>query len=345
MIGYSVNFYKISEFSILQADWKVLECGNDMTYFQTYSWYEMLIRFAPKDCWFYETTFARVTHEGTVVMIAPLWVIKHTFRIVNRKGVYFFGRGGYSDYLNIVYDNFDPFAWKALEEILISRFGNTFVFELVKENTSFYKYLSCNYKFVKHSITTCVKVDLPNSVEDYKKSLSKNARQNLRTALNRIQKAGLTSGWFFDNSEANISELVAMRQRRVDVKNDRLPAMSLRSRIKSLLRFTPPCYSPLVNDKKIKIFSASLDHKTCAFFSYGYVANNGGECYVMQAGLDDAFGRYSPGMLLAYFFICHMIQTNIAKCVDFTRGTESYKFAIGGKKHFIHSFKIKLQCQ
>jgi CelD/BcsL family acetyltransferase involved in cellulose biosynthesis len=62
----------------------------------------------------------------------------------------------------------------------------------------------------------------------------------------------------------------------------------------------------------------------------------------MDAGTDLDFARYSPGMLLMHQFILKAIQEGKLQIVDFTRGDEKYKFALGGQLLFNHRVKIKL---
>ena len=62
----------------------------------------------------------------------------------------------------------------------------------------------------------------------------------------------------------------------------------------------------------------------------------------MAAGTDLEFARYSPEMLLMYNFILHSIEEGMIKEVDFTRGDEMYKFALGGKLHINHTIKFRI---
>ena len=43
-----------------------------------------------------------------------------------------------------------------------------------------------------------------------------------------------------------------------------------------------------------------------------------------------------------YNFITNAIQDNIIKEVDFTRGDEMYKFALGGQLRINHTIKIRI---
>ena len=62
----------------------------------------------------------------------------------------------------------------------------------------------------------------------------------------------------------------------------------------------------------------------------------------MAVGTDESFARYSPGMLLMLEFIKEQISLKEMNVVDFTRGNEFYKYALGGKDHFIFYGHVKI---
>lgn len=97
----------LSDLPHIKNGWEQLETGHDMTYFQTYSWYEMLSGIYLTNKFEQEILFCLVYKKNGLKLIAPLIVYKKTNRLINRKGFYFFGRRGWSDYLNLIYDTFD----------------------------------------------------------------------------------------------------------------------------------------------------------------------------------------------------------------------------------------------
>ena len=79
-----------------------------------------------------------------------------------------------------------------------------------------------------------------------------------------------------------------------------------------------------------------------AFFNYGFDPN--GKCIrVMAAGTDLDYARYSPGILLMYNFILKAIEEGTLSEIDFTRGDEKYKFALGGQKKLNHNIKFRIK--
>ena len=55
----------------------------------------------------------------------------------------------------------------------------------------------------KESQLTCVALTLPSTKEDYNSLLSKNARQNIRSAHNRLKKDGKEVRFDFDDKHVD----------------------------------------------------------------------------------------------------------------------------------------------
>lgn len=185
--------------------------------------------------------------------------------------------------------------------------------------------------------------------EDYKKSLSKQSRQNIRTAYNRLARD--KKGLVFDNDDknVNIEEFSKYRNIRVAQKNN-WEGKSLKWRIinfistKVLRRgwYKFADYAPFSHDVNSKFMTAkSSDGELCASFNYG-VSHSGKNIVLMGVSTNPAYSKYSPGILLLFQFIEEAIETSRYDYIDFTRGNEPYKFALGGKEHLISNIIINL---
>lgn len=339
---YKVLYLKPKEISNIESTWICLEKGNDMSYFQTYSWYSGILQLVLKDSWFYETKVAAVFKNETIVMIAPLFIIKYTWGL-NKKGIYFWGRCGWSDYLNLIYADFDSNAYEYLVCDLKKKYHiSTIHWEQLKETTSLYSYLMNEKNVISRKATTCVGLQMPITKEDYSHNLSKSSRQNLRTAVNRMKKDARYLKFVFDDRDVDLKLCEQMRAIRVVKKNKPQNVLSF---IKQLIvKYTSIkfIYSlPFYFDKSSKMMVAYERDKPRAFFNYGI--NETDESIVLMAvGTDESFERYSPGMLLMYNFINHIIENKSIHYIDFTRGTERYKYALGGTEHTIYDVKIKI---
>lgn len=337
----------MSDFCQLADSWHELESGADMTYFQSYAWYEMLwsLNKDIKDKRF-EVIYATVTQEGRVVLIAPLWVIKKTFGKFNKKGFYIFGRGGWSDYLNFIYKDFDSYVISSLLKQLRDKFQlSDFYFENVPESARLYNFLDSVVNVISISPQICVGLSIKElQFEQYQKLLSKQSRQNVRTANNRLARDGKSFVYDLCDSNVNLDEFAAYRNVRVAKKND-WGGKTLKWRIINFIstkilkrgwyKFAE--YAPFTHDKNSKFMTAKTsDGDLCAAFNYG-VSPDGRSIVLMGVSTNILYSRYSPGILLLYHFIENAIETNRYDYIDFTRGNESYKYALGGKEHKIYS--------
>lgn len=349
----SLKYYTMSDFRLLVDSWLELESGADMTYFQTYAWYEMLWNLNKdiKDSRF-EVTFAAVTQEDKVILIAPLWIVKRTFGKFNRKGFYIFGRGGWSDYLNFIYKDFNDNVVTYLLKQLKDKFQlSDFYFENVSESIRLYSYLTSvgNIDSVLSS-QICVGLSIDGlQFDQYQKLLSKQSRQNIRTANNRLARDGKSLVYDFCDSNVNLDEFTAYRSVRVAKKND-WGGKTLKWRIINFIstkilgrgwyKFAE--YAPYSHDKNSKFMTAKTpDGELCASFNYG-VSPDGRSIVLMGVSTNPSYSKYSPGILLLYNFIEKTIETNRYDYIDFTRGNESYKFALGGKEHKIFNIFLNL---
>ncbi|MBJ2183428.1 MAG: GNAT family N-acetyltransferase [Muribaculaceae bacterium] len=343
---FKINYYTLRDFETLKPVWDELARGEEMTFFQSHDWYRMLVSRFPDDNSRWLTRFVVVSSGDGPVMLAPLWVVRRTFNIVNRKGVYFLGRQGWTDYLNFIYHTFDAGALDFLMKCVSRDFGiKSWTLELMKEGTSAFAHIQSRFSFQVHTITKCVALSLPDTVDDYHKSLSKSSRQNIRTAINRMTKDGIEPAVEFSlRDSVDTDTCIAMRAERVQQKNSRIHlgfATALRKRITDALRFHPPVYFPLADCPATRLLSIKDGDTLMAFFNYGLNPHTR-QAVMMAVGTSDAHRRYSPGIVAMYKFICDAIENNSLDSIDFTKGDEPYKYALGGKDHFIHSVRISL---
>lgn len=332
---YKINKYTPSQIAMLEPIWKELEKGQDMTYFQTYDWYAMLSKIWDVSEPWMETVILSVTEDETPVLIAPFIIVKRTYHLVNKKGVYFWGRNGWSDYLNLVYNRFDSIAAGAAIDYVKKEYGiKRFVFEQVRESTAFYSYVSENTMYTLVGLTNCVALRLPSLVDDYKKILSKHARQNIRTANNRALKDGINFRFCYDDEGVDKELCRTMRQKRVVAKRKAVYGEmnfvhKLSFRIKEKLFFHYPEYLPFYADENSKMLTVYDGETLCGFFNYG-IDKHHKTIVLMAVGTNESYAKYSPGILALYSFICSKIEEKDIECLDFTRGDEPYKFALGG---------------
>ena len=342
---YILEEYLYNQLEYIKNDWEKLSKGYDMTFYQSYDWYYMLRNYLLKDNFLHKNVFYVCRNEKKdAVLIAPLWVLHHSvFWPFNRKGIYILGRDGSSDYLNFIYNDFNPEVIDFLLHELSKKYHiNHFKFEQLKEATALYNYIITK-KVVRNHPLISVSLDLPDSEEEYLSILSKSTKQNLRTANNRLKKDKLFFEYVLDDYDVDKTICLQLKNSRLDKKNYE---PDWRKRIKNwffkTLTIKFPDYIPFLTEADTHIMSVYCEGQLAAFFNYGIdpyrkVIN------IMTAGTNEAFARYSPGMLLMFEFIKRTISHHKEiKNIDFTRGNEYYKYALGGKNHIIHSLRFTL---
>lgn len=362
----SVKIYNKEDFDTICNYWQMVDCGEDMTFFQRYEWYAYLNQSCPKDCQNYLSVYIIIFQSETPVLIAPLWIVRRTFNVVNKKGAYIIGKEGYSDYLNLIYKDFCVEAFRLLLATLKKEYGiHIFHFDNLRENTKLYAYIK-SAAHIKSS-RICVALHIESTSEKWFKGLRKSAKQNIRTAKNRCKANNIEIQYAFDaeRTRQTIEQCVLLKKNRDSQKNSPLPLKDLiRSKIKekkiisSLRHFLTsvitlqhikqryyyhlPIFNPLTSPSNTKLMLALSDNKIIAFFLYG-LNKERKEIVVLTAGFDEAYKRYSPGILLMEAFVKMVMDDIISdyKIIDFTRGTEKYKYDLGGLNHTIYSMSYR----
>lgn len=345
------KIFKISEIDLLQDAWLQLEKGLDMTYFQSYAWNLMLARLnegvrSKK----FVLCYATVYRGDKICLIAPLWIVRKTFGKFNQRGIYLFGRGQWSDYLNFIYNDWDD----ELAVFLFQKIKETFkidtcYFENLQETSSLKQFITDYFQVVEQNQSVCVALSLPNTKAEYTRLLSKNARQNLRTARNRADKDGLEFVYNFNDTQVNLSEFSKFRSVRVAEKNNWegntfkwriLNFVSTKILKRGWYKFRE--YNPFEDDRRSRFLTLkTLQGDLCAAFNYGIDAPHQ-RIVMMAVATNEDYARYSPGMLLLHAFIEALIDSKSVETVDFTRGNERYKYVLGGTEHLINAIEFKI---
>lgn len=346
----TLHTYREQDFHRLRPIWQQLEQGREMTYFQTYEWNKMLFRALPYDGRHFETLFLLVSDDDTPLMLAPLWILKKTYKFIHKPAIYLFGNGGWSDYLNFIYRDFSEQAVACIFSYLKEAFPSVpLCFSSLKESTSLYQYLQSHYPLITDRTGVCVSLFLPSTTDEWWQSLSKHSRQNLRTAHNRMQKDGITYNLNFDDRDVDKEHCIRLRALRSEMKAVRDEQVKwttrLKRKVKSLFLEIPSRggYHPLYDDPNAKIMTIRReDGEMLAYFHYAFDPIHQ-EIVVLSAGVDKYYERYSPGMILLQAYIESAIAQGTLRLIDFTRGAEPYKLALGGTPLINHSVELKIE--
>ena len=340
----------IKDFEVLESAWKELENGKDMTAFQTYEWNHLLIE--EFFSLFYNRLFAEVkcyvvTEDQKPVAILPVIIQKRNAKILwwgRKKGAYILGEGSWSDYLNFIYKEPNVQAW----ELILNNLPRPLFVSSLRSNTEMRQFLDgCGDMCGQHP---SVFVPLMSDAAEYLASLSKSVRQNLRTAVNRMNKAGLIYELRIEDGKLDASlanELVSMHYERAKIKNQRKYKKDLHWVSRNLRN----SYKEYQN-RQYNIIYHSMTNNAAGVTvivylngvpaGYMYGVRDSDAVRIMHNCIKEEYGFYSPMFKGAYDFICEEINNkryNVTQ-IDFTRGDESYKFQLGGVELSLKHYSV-----
>lgn len=355
---YTLKLFPREDFLLLEAWWKLLEKGKDMTVYQSYDWYFQLnqystVNFPQK----HGKVFYAVCFENEVpILIAPLELVRVGVQVKGvgtKSGFYIIGRNGFTDYLNFIYNEFCPDAVDfTLKEIARTYREKRFNFFQILETTGFCRYLSEKKQSVLLGKSVNVEIAACDSYEQYYHTLSKSTRQNLRTAKNRAQKVGLDLQveikTALDKKEAE--EFFKIYLSRSETKNRINWSSSFKEifftyinrRYNKRLKRSLQRYNYVVNS----MVSGSRNYIICIYandrkigFIYGLKEDNG-KIRVLIVCFDEEFSTFSPGMMALSEAIKTLYDERAFVTLDLTRGNEKYKYKLGGYDHYSKNYTM-----
>lgn len=194
------------------------------------------------------------------------------------------------------------------------------------------------------SLHPCVHVDLDSSKPFYD-TLSKHTRQNYRTAVNRISKQELPVTVVYEERTLTAAEADSLFRLYVTRRDDVYSGsgQKLRYRIHHVIRTVLPLkagrdvLSVYAQNHPVCFGKIEIAGEIAAFFlgirSEGTIA-------VCRVATNKDYYEYSPGLVM-FVKLLDEIKDN-TRVFDLTRGTESYKFQLGGTEHPIYNYRLKL---
>ncbi len=324
-----------------------------MTCFQSYEWNELLYeewKAASYQQLFCELYIFTLKHKNEDKIILPLLIQKHNMKTKwygRKRGLFILGHESYSDYLNAVYDECTDEMFEALFNGIKAAFRNIdCIFTDIRADTKFNRFLcKKDVKEIKENVSVTVSIGVDK--EAYNEILSKHTRQNLRTALNRMNKDGLdyalkTLGPIDDTVLLN--ELRAVHIKRMKNKNGsttdllhKLSAMIRKSVCEYREKHNNIIYNSMQYMPNSCLIVVYLNSKVTGYL---YGLRDGTIIRIMQNCFDEKYKFYSPMFRGTYDFILSCYETCDVTAIDFTRGNEEYKYKLGGIETKLYTYII-----
>jgi len=209
-------------------------------------------------------------------------------------------------------------------------------FNNLREDSLLYNVLAEKYAITDSHAN--VAIPIPGDYQLYYDSLSKNTRQNIRTAYNRLNRDNkqynleLTQGAMAHKEQLSIMQIYIKRRINRYRKTGLLHRVFLRKIHFNTIGFQKLDYS----------FSSVLRiDNTIAAFLQGYMKNDKSSVIVPRLSINEDCVFYSPGMLLLNETVKEMAKRGIGE-LDLSKGAETYKYAMGGRDYFTYDIEICL---
>lgn len=239
------------------------------------------------------------------------------------------------DYYDCIYDNNSTGEQvvKYLESI--SRYENkALIIKRLKDDGATYSKLKSLLEFEKHN--ECVKILFTDNYDEYYSSLSKSARQNLRTAYNRAKTDNLNFDYEIHFGKSNKKVQKQLNKIYLNRRSSRYNNMS---GLKKMLFNLSDKIADVCFGLQDSFYACLTLNKKPVAFMAGIV--NGQELIVPRLAINDKYSRYSLGIVLVNETI-KAIQQKGYTCLDLSTGTEQYKYQMGGTPHFTYEMKIDI---
>lgn len=354
-----IQEYSPDMFEKLEPQWKELQKGYDMTWFQTYDWYKIVNRHfiaEKKKALFRKGTYILLTDDNdTPLMIAPIQIIKagaYYKGLGIRKGFYFIGRQGFADYLNFIYNDFKAEYLTEIFNYLKKTYSlSFFCFENISSKCKSHAFLK-DYNNAACIDSLCMSIELPDDYNDYYKKFTQNMRHGINQAHHRMERDGLSFSYeIVHHIDDDLAEkLDAIRLERLKKKQDEYYAsLTGKAKIYTKLRdfIVNKTSSPIdilkETDECWCIISKCNDEDIAAFFYFMYKPENR-TLYSVWLGTNERYNRYKPGMTQLIDFIENEINSGKPNVdfVDLTRGNERYKYDLKADELVTSQFEFYL---
>ncbi len=264
--------------------------------------------------------------DGKDIMILPLfkkWFRNHYSLLGYKSGC---------GYLDAIYDNNMTISlMNECMDTLIRQYPDTSILVRNVKETSllgeFFLYCGLNI-----SDRPCVNIHYKDSYDNYFNSLSKNTRQNIRTAYNRIERDDkrikvecFKSGNIPAAMHKNLLDIYIKRQ---SGRYGKLTRLGLKFFVNYFDLGT-------MAERELKeletICMLTIDDEIAAFLD---ILHQGDTVVVPRLAINDRFNTYSPGMLLLNECAKNFIINSKIRDLDLTHGDEKYKLSLGGENHY-----------
>ena len=271
-----------------------------------------------------------VKEDGNIIGIAPL--------MVKEDRASFIGSADVCDYMDFVVA---PGKESAFFVALLNKLRQDGISQLYLESLRHDStVITCLVDLAKARgyEVTCTQenvsldLDLPSNWEEYLKTLSPKQRRETGRKFRRLEEEGEINYRSVEDAEPKVLEIFfkLMRVSRED------KAAFMTARMESFFRSLA---ETMAEAKLLRFGILEISGKpVAAVMCFDY----NDKVYLYNSGYDPEYGYLSVGLLSKLLSIKDSIERG-RKCYDFLKGTEEYKYRLGGKEIPIYSCRIVLR--
>lgn len=330
----------------INEDWKKIFFNSSFPYFCSPEWHQVVLSLYEKTYLtkkinkLYYFNVANTYEENSIeFQLVGFFYVTKTIRgnVIN------FGHLlGPSDYYDFIYmPSVTPTQIANTIKQIQSDFNAKEIrFSHVKSTSKIVEATKLLRSFQKKALN-CVAIALPFSYEEYFQRLSKNVRQNIRTAYNRLHKESFELELTVQTkAHADQIDFQNLKKMYFDRNKFRKENLNWKSKIYYGLDYLFHSQKDIFDINAIKEADFTLALLKCngeiAAYFFGFKKNKTLE--INRVVINEEFKFYSPGLLLFNEFMKKYSGSDLT-CIDLTVGDEKYKYDLGGVTHKIYNIK------
>lgn len=330
--NYQIIYY--DHLNEVANHWERIYGHSSLSYFCSLAWHRVVLAFLRKALItkrINQLKYFTVSNPKEVVVVGFFYIRKQ-----KKKRTVIFGHLlGPSDYYDFIYASGATLQNNGaiLQKILDDQQASGFRVSHLKKGSPLFE-AGSHINKARLDPVKCVSIPLPAEYDSYLNLLSKNSKQNLRTAQNRLKRDNLTAEFLLygrkDLEKIDFRKLKTIYYARNKNKSKANWKSRVYVKLDSMLMGYPDMFDfGETKDTDFNLGTLEIDGRLAGYF-FGFRRNDIIE--INRVAIVDEFKFYSPGILLFNEFIKQQINYGL-KVVDLTVGDEKYKYDLGGKTH------------
>lgn len=289
--------------------------------------------FFGRNRWNRRPIFYVCTTESNKKIIVPLLIGKHDAHLIGDSSA-----AGYTEFIYPMDTTFEDFD-EVFAMLGRKLSGKQLQLNKINQNSLMYPYMREHFEEYKERV--CVNISLPESIDEYLGRLSKSVKQNYRTSKNRMAKEGKSWRVEFYSNEVLNSEL---NRQLIDLYITRS-----QDRDGKKINFVEKLYQKHFNIISIATSSLPGNFVACLYiddnvagYLSGFISNDYRSIIVPRLATNTvSYGVYATGTLLIYETVKYLIENTTIRNLDLSRGSEKYKYVMGGETHYNYEYRIQ----